>query len=137
MSFWRSLFGGGRPRKSELIRNLAKQRVRDDPMAAAMEFDERMVDTLGTMQLAGLPESTIVTIVETYATLKKHGVSDGEIIQRIEAHRSSIGSGELPRPLNLDSYIQYRLELEHSHGAPISEEFVTDAIRVCREQYGC
>lgn len=137
MGFWKSLFGGGRPGKNDLIRSLAKQRVRDDPMAAAMGFNEHMVDSLGMMQLAGLPESTIITIVETFAMLKKHGASDQEIFQRIEAHRSSIGSGEMPNPLNLESYIQYRVELEHSHGSPISEEFVSEATRVCREHYGC
>lgn len=111
--------------------------MRDDPMAGAMGFDEHMVDSLGMMQLAGLPESTVVTIVETYAMLKKHDASDQEIFQRIEAHRSSIGSGEMPRPLNLASYIQYRLDLEHSHGIPISEEFISEVLRVSREHYGC
>jgi hypothetical protein len=137
MGLWNSLFGGGRPSKNDLIRALAKQRVRRDPTASAMGFNEHMVDSLGMLQLAGLPESTITTIVETYATLKKHGAPDHEIFARIEAHRSSIGSGEIPNPLNLESYTQYRIELEHSHGTPISEEYVTEAVRVCRQHFGC
>jgi len=137
MGLWKSLLGGGRPSENDLIRNLAKQRVRDDPMTGAFGFDENMVDSLGMMQLAGLPESTIVTIVKTYAMLKKHGLPDTEIFERIEAHRSAVSSGEMPDPPNLKSYIQYRLELEHSHGAPISEEFVVEAIRVCRQHYAC
>lgn len=136
MGFWKSLFGSGHS-KNDLIRALAKQRVRNDPMAKAMGFNEHMIDSLGMIQLAGLPESTIVTIVETYAMLKKHSVPDQEIFERIEAHRSSIGSGEMPRPLNLESYIHYRLDIEHSHGAPISEKFISEAVRVSREQYGC
>ena len=137
MGFWKSLFGDRRPSKNDLIRGLAKQRVREDPSASAMGFNENMVDSLGIMQLAGLPESTIVTIVETYAALKKHGVSDSEIFARIEAHRSSIGGGEIQNTLSLESYIQYRIELEHSHGAQISEEFVAEAISVCRQHFGC
>jgi hypothetical protein len=137
MGLWSSLFGGSRPSKNDLIRALAKQRVRQDPMASAMGFNEHMVDSLGMLQLAGLPESTIASIVESYATLKKHGSPDHEIFTLIEAHRSSIGSGEIPHPLNLESYTKYRIELEHSHGAPISEEYVAEAVRVCRQHFGC
>lgn len=137
MGLWNSLFGGGRPSKNDLIRTLAKQRVRQDPTASAMGFNERMVDSLGMLQLAGLPESTIATIVETYATLKKHATSDHEIFARIEAHRSRIGSGEIPNPLNLESYTQYRIQLEHGHGIPISEDSVAEAVRASRQHFGC
>ena len=88
MGIWSSIFGGRRPSKNDLIRALAKQRVRQDPMALAMGFDERKVDSLGMFQLAGPPESTIATIVETYASLKKHEAPDNEIFERIEAHGS-------------------------------------------------
>ncbi|MFZ3137346.1 MAG: hypothetical protein WA126_08155 [Thermodesulfovibrionales bacterium] len=137
MGLWKSLFGGVGYSKNDLIRSLAKQRVRDDPMANAMGFNEHMIDSLGMIQLAGLPESTIVAIVETYAVLKKKGVSDQEIFQRIEAHRSSVVSGEMPKPLHLDSYILYRIRLEHSHGFPISEDYINEAIRISRIHYGC
>jgi hypothetical protein len=49
MALWKSLFGGGRPSKDDLIRRLVKQRVRDDPLAASMGFNERMVDSLSTV----------------------------------------------------------------------------------------
>ena len=102
MGLWKSLFGGGGPSKNDLIRGLAKQRVREDPSAAAMGFNESMIDSLGMLQLAGLPESGIATIVETFATLKKRGVHEPEIFARIEAHRSSIGSGKIPNPLGIE-----------------------------------
>jgi hypothetical protein len=137
MGLWKSLFGGGGPSKNDLVRNLAKQRVREDPLAAAMGFNETMIDSLGMMQLAGLPESGIATIVESFVALKKYGVPEPEIFARIEAHRSSIGSGQIPNPLSLESYIRYRVEIEHSHGAPISEEFLAEAIRACRQHFGC
>jgi len=127
MGLLNKLFGGGSS-KEDLIRNLAKKRVRNDPTASQLGFDEKMVDSLGTMQLHGLPEAAIVTIVETYALSLKSGAPEEAILNYIENHRSQIGAGTLPRPLNLDSYIKYRIEIEHSHGAPISEEFISEAI---------
>ena len=137
MGIWNSLFGDGRPSKNDLIRSLAKQRVRQDPIASSMGFNESMIDSLGMLQLAGLPESTIATIVQTYASLKKHGASDEEIFSRIEAHRSSIGSGDIPSPLTLNSYVEYRLDVEHSHGAPISSGSIAESVRTCCEHFGC
>ncbi len=37
-------------------------------------------------------------------------------------------AGETPQALTLSSYIKYRLKIEHSHGAPISKQFVNEAI---------
>jgi len=107
-------FGKDPHNKNDLIRSLAKQRIRADPMAAAMGVNENTVDSLGIMQLTGLPESTIATIVETYATLKKQGTQDGEIFARIEAHRATIGAGQLPQPLTLENYVAYRIAIELS-----------------------
>lgn len=137
MGFWNSLFGIGRPSKNDFIRNLAKQRLRQNPMASLMGLSESMVDSLGPLELVGLPESTIATIVETYAMLKKHRATDHEILGRIEAYRSSIGSGEMPNPLNLESYIQYRVKIEHGHGAPISAQYVAETVRKCCQHFGC
>lgn len=135
MGLLKKLFGGGSS-KEDLIRNLAKKRVREDPMASQMGFDEGMVNSLGTMQLLGLPEAAIVTIIETYALSLKSGAPEEAILNHIENHRSQIGSGTLPSPLNLESYIKYRIEIEHSHGAPISKEFISEAIAVSRAHYG-
>jgi len=139
MSLWSFLFGGDRPSKNDLIRSLAKQRVRQDPMAFGMGFNERTIDSLGMFQVAGLPESTIATIVETYARLKKLGATDHEIFARIEAFRSTIGGrGEIPNPVNLESYTQYRIEIEHGHALiRISQDFIAEAVRVCRQHFGC
>jgi len=137
MSFWKSLFGKGPSSKNDLIRSLAKQRIRADPMAAAMGFSEPMVDSLGITQLAGLPESTIATIVETFAVLKKQGIQDGEIFARIEAHRATVGTGQIPQPLTLESYVTYRIALEHSVGAPVSQDFIAEAVTICRAFFHC
>jgi len=137
MGFIRKLFSGGKPSKNDLIKNLAKERVRTDPLAESMGFSESMVDTLGTMELMGLPEAAIVTIVETYALSLKSGAPEEAILNHIENHRSQLGSGFMPVPLNLDTYIKYRIGIEHGHGAPVSEEFISKAISITREQYKC
>ena len=137
MGFLSNLFSGGKPNKENLIKNLAKERIKADPLAESMGFSESMIDTLGTIELMGIPEAAIVTIVETYALSLKSGAPEKAILNHIENHRSQLGTGSMPSPLNLESYIKYRIKIEHEHGAPISEEFVSSAISKTREQYGC
>jgi len=102
-----------------------------------MGFSESMIDSLGAMALMGIPEAAIVTIVETYALSLKSGAPEEAILNHIESHRSQFGAGTMPTPLNLETYIKYRIEIEHGHGAPISEQFVSRAIATTRDQYGC
>lgn len=137
MGFIRNLFGGGKPSKNDLIKNLAKERIRTDPLAESMGFNESMIDALGTMELMGIPEAAIVTIVETYALSLKSGAPEEAILNHIENHRSQLGAGSMPVPLNLETYIKYRIEIEHGHGAPISEQSISKAISIARGQYGC
>lgn len=122
--------------KNELIACLVGHRIRSDPMARQMGFDETIIKSLRPDQLAGLPESTIITIVETWATLLKKGFSEAEIFARIEEHRSRVfPRGCLPSPLTLADYVKYRIRLEHAHGAPIDESFVEAAIDTAIEAY--
>lgn len=136
MGLWSSLFGEVRPSKEDLIRGLVKKRVSNDPMASSMGFDARMVDSLDALELISTPEGTIVTIVETYALMKKQGASDQQIFDGIEAHRSTIGSGVMPSPLDLESYTQYRIAVECRHVMSISSDFVSEAVQICRQHFG-
>ena len=125
-------FGSANSDKIELIRNLAKKRVQNDPIASMLGD----IDNLSEVMLMGLPEATIVTIVETWAILRKQGMGEEEILKRIEAHRASFGDhGDLPKPLTLKNYIKYRLNLEHGHGAPISEKFIDYAIKAAKQVF--
>jgi len=119
-------------RKIELIKTLAKKRVQDDPIASMLGD----IDKLSKTMFMSLPEATIVTIVETWAILKRQGFGEEDVLKRIEAHRASFGDyGDLPKPLKLENYIKYRLELEHDHDALISEEFIDYAIEVAKQQF--
>jgi hypothetical protein len=73
----------------DLIRQLAKQRIATDPMAAALGLTAATIDSLPELQLAGLPEATILAIVETWAILRGQGIAESEIFAKIEAHRSA------------------------------------------------
>ena len=137
MGFFGRLFKRGGVDKNALIRNLIRLRIKNDAMAAAMGFREETVDSLSTFLLAGLPEGTLVAIVETWSILHKRGMKDDEIFSRIEGHRSKMfPRGQMPTPLNLHKYIKYRIELEHSEGAPISDEFIDIAADIARKAYG-
>jgi len=137
MGFLGKLFNRSGVDKNSLIRNLVRLRVSNDPLAAAMGFREKMIDSLSGLQLAGLPEGTLVAIVETWSILHKNGMEDGEILSRIENHRSSMfPRGQMPTPPNLLDYIKYRIELEHSEGAPISQQFIARAVDIARKAYG-
>jgi hypothetical protein len=129
--------GDGTPSKNDLIKSLAKERIKTDPSFYSRGYSESMIDSLGTILLMGAPEATIVTIVETYALSQQSGASEEAILNHIENYRSQIGAGSMPVPLNLETYIKYRIEIEHSHGAPISEQFISRDIAIARNHYGC
>jgi len=105
---------------------LAKRRVKDDPIASVLGNIDDLSDTM----ILGLPEATIVYIVDTYQLLRKQRSSENDALEAIENHRASLGdSGTLPSPLTLQNYIKYRLKIEHSGGAPISQDFINKAIK--------
>jgi hypothetical protein len=137
MGLFGKFFNHGKVDKNSLIRKLLRLRVRNDPMATVAGFSEEMADSLSEFQLSGLPEGTLVAIVETWSILRKRGLEDREILSRIENHRSSLlPSGQMPSPPNLLNYIKYRIEIEHSDGAPISDQFIDQAISMARKAYG-
>lgn len=55
--------------------------------------------------------------------------SNIEIIKLIDKlNRNFKNAGKTPQVLTLTSLIEYRLSIKHSHGAPISKQFVNEAI---------
>ena len=116
-----------KPDKAGLIRELVIHRVESDPRAIAMGFSRRNVNALSELELFGLPEATIVSIAETWSSLLKRGIDEFDIAFAIEDHRGSPEGASVP--IALAPYIKYRISIEHSHGAPISEEHLEYAIR--------
>lgn len=131
------LLGGGID-KTALIKRLVRLRCRNDPMAEVMGIDDEMIDSFSTFQLMGLPEATIVTIVEMWAIRHKQSIPDSAIFSIIEKLRSHMyPSGQLlPSPLNLTNYIKYRLSIELPSSAyPIDEPWIDAAVEVAKKTY--
>lgn len=119
MGWLRRLLGGSARTKEDLVRELAKARIADDPTAEIFGATPSTIEGLPPMVLMGLPEATIVTIVETYLTGRAQGLPEHQVFELMEAHRSMVAHGDPPQPCDLMSYIKYRVEIEHGHGAPI------------------
>ena len=117
------LFDSNKPKsKFDIIKRFAKERMEklktsDSSFAFQITvsgMDD--IDSWDTTMLDGLPESYIVTIVESYFVMKNQGMSDHLIFQNIDEHRSLFDPSPNPKPIpsepNLKNYIYYRLEFE-------------------------
>lgn len=111
----------------EFIKALLRERLEE---AGVFDQWRREFQEMNAFMVMATPEATIVTIVESYVRLKASGRGEGEIFRWIEQQRSPIGSGPLPVPLTLQSYIRYRVDLEHGHTTlPLTDDFIAGAIR--------
>ena len=115
MSLLSNIFGSKRT-KFDLIRDLIKERLREDPMPAAMGVTPEMIDHQPDQLLVGTPEGTVVTIIETYHALRDAGASLAEALIAIEQHRNKFIPGRMPIAPSLSTYINYRVRLEHADG---------------------
>jgi hypothetical protein len=123
MGIFTKMFSGSQPKsKFDIIKRFAKQRMeklkKSDSSFAFQSTVSGMddIDSWDTMMLEGLPESNIVTIVESYCVGKSQGFDDYTIFQNIEKHRSSFDPYPNPKSMpmnqNLNNYIYFRLEFE-------------------------
>jgi hypothetical protein len=124
--------------KLSIIRQLIKIRLQNDQLLQKKYEGKSVpnVDDLPEIVLMGLPEGTIVSIVETFWTMKRQtNASDNEILETIERHRRTLFPelGPMPSPLTLPNYIKYRLNIEHSHGVSISDKFIENAIEIANK----
>jgi len=109
----------------ELVRMLAKLRLRSDLEATAKGITEDVVDGFSDVEIKALPESTIVHIADAYFILSKKGLPDQEIFNRIDMQRSLLRDvAALPADTNLSRYIKWRLKAEFPHLA--LEEMIVD-----------
>lgn len=104
--------------KTELIRLLLIERIKNDPEAQAHGYSASSVRALSMVQVTGSIEASIVYMVETIDGLILKGHSEEEAIILTERHRSGLGRGQLPSPLDIANFIQYRVDIEYS-GAPL------------------
>lgn len=139
--------------KYSLIRRFAKERIEDQKkknsdfafQATISGLDE--IDSWNIEMLDGLPESTIVTIVEAYLGFKNQGLDEFIIFENIENHRSSFDPYPNPEPMpsdpNIKNYIYYRLKFELPTDAGynigengVTRDFIERMIKEALEMYG-
>ncbi|CAK8713381.1 hypothetical protein GCAAIG_02700 [Candidatus Electronema halotolerans] len=135
-----SLFGLFKKKitKESLIRELVKKRLANDPNFAEMfDVSPAVIDSMPIVVIMGLPEATIFSIVESWARCLNENISPMRILQLIEAHRCNAAEGEMPFSLSLEVYIRYRVKLEHSEGASISDSHIDHCIYQARNFYKC
>lgn len=108
-----AIFGDSGSSKADLVRALLVERVTHDPVAKDQGYTPFMVRQLTGAQIMGSTEAAIVAIIETHAKLAGQGIGDLDAINRIEAHRVSLGRGPGGPPSDLRSFVHYRVALEH------------------------
>ncbi len=117
--------------KDDLIRRLLKRRIAEDPNARALGQTPDFADGIDTFQLMGLPEGTIVTCVETWATAAKQGVSEDDIARRIADYRGApYASG------GVEALIRTLVQGEHGNASYLPSTHVEWCIREARTAYG-
>jgi hypothetical protein len=127
MSFFSNIFGPKRT-KFGLIRDLIKERLREDRITAGMGLTPDMVDEQPDEVVIGTPEATVVTIIETYHALRDAGASLSEALVAIEQHRNQFIPGRMPISASLSTYISYRVRLEHADGPNLPPASIARAI---------
>lgn len=106
-----------------------------DNMGAPIEdFDETI--------LLGLPEATILTLVEQHMAGVEAGVREDVLIPGMLGARAALLAPlgtQLPSisaPYSLERCIEHCLHYEHAHGIQIDPRFVSLAVREVRAFYG-
>lgn len=147
MGWFNKLLGGGQT-KVDLIRSLAKKRLTGDVLASAAGATPEVIDKLTPEAVFGLPEGTIVAIVEAWAQGRSKRMPERQIFEIIEAHRaaafqriegprSMVAQGQFPTSPTLNSYVRYRVDLEYGRtSAPISAAHMQDCLREAMQFFG-
>jgi len=122
MDVFENPFGRGGPDESDIIRALMLHRN---------SVDREIIDRMKKSELMLQPEGIIFKIVETHFKLKNQSYSDQEIFAWIEAQRSEFGSERMPKALDLESYVRYRVNIEQEQGITLSDKFIDLAVHYC------
>lgn len=119
MGLFSTLFG--QSARQELAKSLAVNRI------AELNIDEidsttqdqliAHIQKMSAIESMALPETTIITIVYTYAELIQKRVPHTTALLRIEDHRAKIGSRPVDfKTMSLDDYVAYRFTVELENG---------------------
>lgn len=129
--------------RAALVRRMFIERCENDPEAAAMTeamgFDPREFSGAELMQ--GAPEGTVLRVVEQFLSMRDQGATEEFAVKTLNqlhsAALSNVGEdlSELRRASTLFQYVRHIVDALHSHGSPISDHFLIDAIQEVKSFY--
>ena len=117
-------------RKVDLIRRLLRERISNDPSAAAFGQTAAFADGLSALELMAFPEATVVTCVETWAQGRAQRRSDADIARLIASFRG------VPPLESVEAVIRGCVQREHGHGGFLPGDHVERCITAAKSQYG-
>ena len=117
--------------KIALIRDLVRRRAPEETVSQLFDNPHNVTEEELFFSIMSLPEATILTIVENQLLLEAEGLSEVDIFNAQESHRSAAGTGDIPMNLTLFKYIKYRLELEHPQKS-LSDDEIQFCINAAR-----
>jgi hypothetical protein len=123
--------------KLKLIRSLVKKRVIEDEAARQLGYTPAMIDSLSVEVLTGIPEATIVTIVDAFAQLKIKGMAQVAVLNAIERSRTGGSAENVPDEMTLEAYVEYRINREHGAEVTLSPKHIFESVELTRTLYRC
>jgi len=112
-----------------LVRKLLGERTKQGLFGRLFLNVQNLDDTV-VMRTA---EGTIVTIVDAYYLLRKRGASLAAALAAIESNRTVLARGTMPSSADLDDYVKYRVQLEHTHERQMTDFEIFRATSVTSE----
>ena len=116
---------GGNSRESVLCRMIALRRKRDPALRGKRHPENWMM-----WELWETPEAGMLEVIEQYKTLEGDGLAPALIIEKIEAHRSRFGEGDMTRVSDLGDYLRYRMEIGYPQYFGFGEKMLTKVIEL-------
>lgn len=129
--------------REALVLQLYRHRCDTDPsmqMMAQMTGQDPM-DVPMDMLMMGSTEASILTICEQFYTMRDQGLTEEFAVKTLnEMHASMLSmAGEhlpqLERASTLFQYVRHYVDTLHSHGAPITDAYLIDAIQEIKSYY--
>lgn len=129
--------------RAALVKRLFLARCEGDPMAEmmAMMMGVDPKDMSGETLMQGAAEATIPRVVEQFLTMRDQGATEEFAVKTLNQMHSAVLSmagedlSELQRASTLFEYVRHVVDAMHSHGGPISDHFLIDAIQEVESHY--
>lgn len=120
-----------------ILKALNKKKINKIKQYASWrEVPESVLKSEKVMTLMSYPEATAITILDSYSELLKKGYSQAAAIVKIETTRSSVNPGLSAYPKEIDKYLIYRIELEHSKDMSLTVMDYTHMLDICNAYIG-